>query len=124
MTFGIYIRGQLCGYLKTSFSFLTRLQYMEQNSFFLNEIDREATEMRTGTHLQDSLPGKGIPLKTTQAFSKIFKEIIYSPISQPIFESSYFQCLKFSKFFVCFVMLLIAPALFDLIIAHHIKKQA
>ena len=37
---------------------------------------------------------------------------------------NYFQCLKFSKFFVRFVMLLIlAPALFDLIIAHHIKKQ-
>ena len=93
---------------------------MAQNSFFLNEIDREATEMRTGTHLQDSLPGKGIPLKNTQAFLKIFKEL-YSAILWP--ESSYFQCLKFSKFFVRLVMLFIAPALFDLIIAHHIKKQ-
>ena len=52
---------------------------MAQNSFFLNEIDREATEMRIGTHLQDSLPGKGIPLKNTQAFLKIFKEL-YSAI--------------------------------------------
>ena len=42
------------------------LQYMAQNSFFLNEIDREATEVRTDTYLQNNLPGKGIPLKTTQ----------------------------------------------------------
>ena len=95
---------------------------MAQNSFVLDEIDREATKVRADAHLQKSLPGKGIPLKTTQAFLKIFKEL-YSAISKPICESSYFQCIKFSKFFVRFVMLLIAPALFDLIIAHYIKKQ-
>ena len=95
---------------------------MAQNSFVLDEIDREATKVRADAHLQKSLPGKGIPLKTTQAFLKIFKEL-YSAISKPICESSYFQCIKFSKFFVRFVMLLIAPTLFNLIIAHCIKKQ-
>ena len=57
-----------------------RLQYMAQNSFFLNEIDREGTEMRTDTRLYNSLPGKCFPLKTTQAFLKISKEL-YSAIS-------------------------------------------
>ena len=96
---------------------------MAQNSFVLDEIDREATKVRADAHLQKSLPGKGIPLKTTQAFLKIFKEL-YSAISKPICESSYFQCIKFSKFFVRFVMLLIAPALFDLIIAYYNYKEA
>ena len=91
-------------------------------TIFLVWIDREATKVRADAHLQKSLPGQGISLKTTQAFLKIFKEL-YSAISKPVCESSYFQCIKFSKFFVRFVMLLIAPALFDLIIAHYIKKQ-
>ena len=95
---------------------------MAQNSFFLDEIDREATKVQADAHLQKSLPGKGIPLKTTQAFLKIFKEL-YSAISKPMSESSYFQCIKFSKFFVRFVKLLIAPAPFDLIIAHYLIKQ-
>ena len=38
---------------------------MAQNSFFLDKIDREATKVRTNAHLQNSLPGKDIPLKTT-----------------------------------------------------------
>ena len=92
---------------------------MAQKIFVLDEIDREATEVRANAHLQKSLPAKDIPLKTTQAFLKIFKEAI----SKPICESSYFQCIKFSKFFVRFNMLLIAPALFDLIIAYYIKKE-
>ena len=52
---------------------------MAQNSFFLNESDREATEVQTDTYLLNNLPGNGIPLKTTQAFLKIFKEL-YSAI--------------------------------------------
>ena len=85
---------------------------MAQNRFVLDEIDREATKLQADAHLQKSLPGKGIQLKTTQAFLKIFREL-YSAISKPICESSYFQCL------VHFIMLLIVPALFDLIIAHY-----
>ena len=95
---------------------------MAQNSFVLDEIDCEAMKVWADAHLQKSLPGKGIPLKTTQAFLKIFKEL-YSAISKPICESSYFQCINISKFFVRFIMLLKAPGLFDLIIAHYIKKQ-
>ena len=41
---------------------------MTQNSFVLDEIDREATKVRAYAHLQKNLPGKGIPLKTTQVF--------------------------------------------------------
>ena len=77
MTFRIYVASSVA---IEKLRFLTRQQYMAQNSFFLNEIDREATEVRTDGHLQDSLPGKGIPLKITQAFLKIFKEL-YSIIS-------------------------------------------
>ena len=96
---------------------------MAQNSFVLDEIDRKATKVQADAYLQKSLPGQSIPLKTTQAFLKIFKEL-YSAISKPICESSYFQCIKFSKFFVRFVMLLIAPAPFDLIITHYNYKEA
>ena len=95
---------------------------MAQNSFFLDEINCEVTKVRPDAHLQKSLPGKGIPLKTTQAFLKIFREL-YSAISKPMCESSHFQCIKFSKFSVRFVMLLIAPAPSDLIIAHYLMKQ-
>ena len=48
---------------------------MAQNSFVLDEIDREATKVRADAHLQKSLPGKAIPLKATQAFLKIFWEL-------------------------------------------------
>ena len=88
-----------------------RLQYVAQNSFFLDEIDFEATKVQADAHLPKSLPGKDIPLKTTQAVLKIFREL-YSAISKPMCESPYFQCIKFSKF---------AP--FDLIIAHYLMKQ-
>ena len=37
---------------------------MAQNSFFLDEIDREATKVGADAHLQNSLPGKGILLKS------------------------------------------------------------
>ena len=39
---------------------------MAQNSFVLDKINSEATRALADTHLQKSLPGKGIPLKTTQ----------------------------------------------------------
>ena len=60
-----------------------RLQYMAQNSFFLEEKDREATKVRTDAHLQNSLPGNGIPLKTTQTSLTIFWEL-YSAVLKPI----------------------------------------
>ena len=56
---------------------------MAQNSFFSDEIDREATKVRADAHLQKSLPGKGIPLKTTQTSLKIFWEL-YSAVLKPI----------------------------------------
>ena len=49
---------------------------MAQNSFVLDEINREATKVRADAHLQKSLPGKGIPLKTTQAFLKSLRNYI------------------------------------------------
>ena len=48
---------------------------MVQNSFVLDEINREVMKMQADTHLQKSLPSKGIPLKTTRAFLKIFWEL-------------------------------------------------
>ena len=38
------------------------VQNMVQNSFYVDEIDREAMKVRANAHLQKSLPGKGIPL--------------------------------------------------------------
>ena len=52
-----------------------RLRYVAQNNFISDEIGCEATKVRADTQLQKSLPGKGIPLKTTQAFLKIFREL-------------------------------------------------
>ena len=90
---------------------------MAQNSSFLDEIDREATKVRADAHLQKSLPGIGILLKTTQTFIKIIWEL-YSVVLKPICEEFIFPVSKILKFFVRLVMLLIAPAPFDLIIAH------
>ena len=90
---------------------------MAQNSSFLDEIDREATKVRADAHLQKSLPGIGISLKTTQTFITIVWEL-YSVVLKPICEEFIFPVSKISKFFVRFVMLLIAPAPFDLIITH------
>ena len=84
---------------------------MAQNSFFLDEIDCEATKMQANAHLQNSLPGKGIPLKTTQTYLTIFWEL-HSDIAY--LESKNFQCLKFYKLFVRFVMLLVEPIPLDL----------
>ena len=87
---------------------------MAQNSFFLDEKDREATKVRADAHLQNSLPGKGIPLKTAQTSLTIFcMEIIFSSFKADL-KSQNFQRLKFYKLFVRFVMLLAAPAPLDL----------
>ena len=101
-----------------------RLLDMAQNSCFSDKIDCKATKVWADAYLQKSHPSKGIPLKTTQALLKIFREL-YSAILKPIYicESSYFPCLKCSKYFVHLVMLLKAPAPFNLIIAHYLKKQ-
>ena len=58
---------------------------MAQNSRFSDEIDREATKMQADAHLQNDLPGKGIPLKTTQIFLTIFWEL-YSVVLKPIWR--------------------------------------
>ena len=80
---------------------------MAQNSSFLDEIDRKATKV--WAHLQKSLPGIGILLKTTQTFITIVWEL-YSVVVKPICKEFIFPV---SKFFVHFVMLLTAPAPFD-----------
>ena len=85
------------------------VQDMAQNSSFLDEINREATKVWANTHFQKSLPGKGISLKTTQTFIMIFWEL-YSVVLRPICKEFIFPVSKFLKFFVCFVMLLTAPA--------------
>ena len=69
------------------------VQDMAQNSSFLNEIDREATKVRADTHLQKSLPGIGISLKTTQTFITIFWEL-YSVVLKPISEEFIFPVSK------------------------------
>ena len=62
---------------------------MAQNSSFLDEIDREATKVRADAHLQKSLPGIGILLKTTQTFITIVWEL-YSVVLKPICEEFIF----------------------------------
>ena len=42
-----------------------RLQGMDQNSLFLDAIDREAIKMRTDSHPQNWLSNNGITPKTT-----------------------------------------------------------
>ena len=63
------------------------VQDMAQNSSFLDEINREATKVQTDAHLQKTLPGIGILLKTTQTFLTIFWEL-YSVVLKPIWASS------------------------------------
>ena len=66
---------------------------MAQNSSFLNEIDREATKVRANTHLQKSLPGIGISLKTTGTFIRIFWEL-YSVVLKAICKEFTFPVSK------------------------------
>ena len=58
---------------------------MAHNSFFLDEIDREAMKVQANADLQKSLPGKGIPPKTTQTYLTIFWEL-YSAVLKSIRE--------------------------------------
>ena len=50
-------------------------QDMAQNSYFSDEINREAMKVRADAHFQNRLPGKGIIQKTTQTFLTIFWEL-------------------------------------------------
>ena len=95
---------------------------MAQNSSFLDEIDREATKVWVNAHLWKSLPGIGISLKIAQTFIAIVWEL-YSVVLKPICEEFIFPVSKISKFFIRFVMLLTAPAPFDVIIAHYRSKD-
>ena len=45
-----------------------QVQGIDQNSFFLDAINREALKSQTNAHHKKSLPGKDITLKTTQFF--------------------------------------------------------
>ena len=67
---------------------------MAQNSSFLDKIDREATKVQANdSHLQKSLPGIGILLKTTQTFIIIFWEL-YSVVLKPICKEFSFPVSK------------------------------
>ena len=55
---------------------------MAQNTSFLDAIDREATQARANTHCHNSLPGKDVPLKTTQTFITTSCEL-YRTILKP-----------------------------------------
>ena len=68
------------------------VQNMAQNSFYLDKIDRKATKLRANAHLQKSLPGKGIPLKTTQTFLITWE--LYSVVLKPICEEFIFPVSK------------------------------
>ena len=72
-------------WLFKNFHFVTRMLDMAQNNRFSDEIDREATEIRADAHLQDGLPGEGIPLKTIQIFLTTFWELYYV-VSKPIWR--------------------------------------
>jgi len=50
---------------------------MAQIRFFLDKIDCEARKVWVDVHPQKNLSGKGIPLKTTQAFLKILWGLHY-----------------------------------------------
>ena len=91
---------------------------MAQNSFFVDKIDCEAMKVQADSHLQKSLPGTGITLKTIQAFLGIIFSYFKAYLREFIYPVS-----KISKLFVHFVMLLLVPAPFDLIITHYLKKQ-
>ena len=66
---------------------------MAQNISFFDEISREATKVRANAHLQKSLPGTGISLKTTQTFITIVWEL-YSVVLKPICEELIFPVSK------------------------------
>ena len=66
---------------------------MTQNNSILDEIDREATKVPPDAHLQKSLPGIGISLKTTQTFMTIFWKL-YSMVLKPICEEFVFPVSK------------------------------
>ena len=79
---------------------------MAQNSRFSDEIDCEATKMRADAHLQNDLPGKGIPLKTTHIFLTIFWELYYSVVLKPIWRveiSSVKILLSYLSASLCFM---------------------
>ena len=69
------------------------VQNMAQISFYVDEINRQAMKVRTDAHPQKLLPGKGIPLKTTQTFLKISWEL-YSVTFKPICEEFTFPLSK------------------------------
>ena len=81
---------QRSGYLKFSFSNACSNYGTKQ---LLSSIDRGATKVQVDAHLQKSLPGKGIPLKTTQIFLTIFWEL-YSVVFKPIYEDFIFPVSK------------------------------
>ena len=62
-----------------------RLQGMDQNSFFLDAIDREAIKMWANSHLQNCLSNNGITPKTS--FKSYFNNISLCQV--------YFLKLKF-----------------------------
>ena len=64
---------------------MTRMLDIAQNSQFSDKIDCEATKVRADAYLQKNHPGKGIPLKTTQASLAIFWEL-YSIVLKPIWR--------------------------------------
>ena len=48
---------------------------MAQNSFILDDIDREAMKALADAHHQNWLPGNDFPIKTTKAFLTIACEL-------------------------------------------------
>ena len=77
------------------------LQYMALNS----ENDRKATKMRADTNLHNSLPDKGIPLKTAQTFLTIFWKL-YSAVLKLIWRVEIPSVKKFTRYssaLLCFL---------------------
>ena len=75
---------------------------MNQNSFLSYVIDCEAIQSWADAHLQNSLPGKDIAIKTTQPFLKSACELYTYAIMKSLIGSQIFLSRKFSKSFVHF----------------------
>ena len=76
-------------------SFLVQLQDKNWNSSFLYMINYETIQSGADVHLQNSLPGKDIVIKTIQPFLWI----VYATMKS-VARSQIFLSRKFSKFFV------------------------
>ena len=99
--------------------FLTRIQAMDQNSFFSDTINREAIKAPTDALFQKSLPGQHITLKTILRHSlKTLTSYVYH--FEAYFWKLKFQCQKISKCLVRFITVSCTARPVNLITLYHV----